>query len=490
MISFKDWTRQLLDEAKLPFDRYKRVQKKLKKSSRKQLAANTIGMDIEFGPYVSEENEEPPEISFWHNSNGIISYLQNNGSYRSGYGFDRAFEDYTEVYDHERPLDVDTWEKHNPEPLTFNEWEQENPEPDEEDEDAYSEWENAAQEAKDEYEKWEEDKSEAEQEYDDWEPSESFAYWLGEDNWEEYVEDFWQLADYLGIEREYENLTQTVIDNMEDQLSDYIDEDDLIDVIEVDAADTVELTTNTMTRKDLPRLLELLTDLKAMYLETANNMSAHIHIGFPKNFSIVNEINLFTLVDEEKIFPASGRSESSMDTWSKLSPKVLQTFKDNLRQAIKANGIILRNYTTKVYDHENGGVKDVQKVSHVKGYLGIEKKTLADGEYFKSFRGNTTFLTKEELRAFMGVHRSRTQGVNLTNAMEEIEKYRRVEFRYMTSELLDNPKDIMSWINYFMTVVNVASKRNRVSIALPEDNLTVVIAQINEDRFRLRIKRK
>jgi hypothetical protein len=445
MLSFKNF---IYEAGRfVDFNTSKPLRRRFKKTNKKFYTAQTFGLDIEFGPFETSDNsyESFRDIPYYVMSNSVYAkYFDNDEAYEKWYD---DYADKSELYDLNTEREtiekkIDELEKQ------IKKKSEGTPENIEE-----------IEELKDNYETLVETLKELEEEISDWTPDDSeYTDWL-EEHWHEFFNEnyIYELVEDLGIETDSEISER--ISSMNHDILYKQGFSDIVDSIDQDG-ENVEITTEILTRKDLPRIKEMFEHISYNLDEGLYNThaasSAHIHVGYPKKFDLINRLNLFVLVDEKNIVDISGRSQATLGMYSRMSKdvisKIIETF-----EKIRENGALVVGFTNKG-NFSFLNQPDKEEIEDKEHPLRFKPLTFKEQEsYIKSISNNKLFLSKNQMdilfNNYFNSHRS--QGVNLTNGDH-------VEFRYPTSTILEDVPLLLKTIDYFMTLVNEASKENTV----------------------------
>jgi hypothetical protein len=307
------------------------------------------------------------------------------------------------------PIDVDTWLENNPEP----------DESDFEDAEAYE----------DAMSKWSDSKSDIEWEYRNWDRNGSNNYkeeYVNElQNREEitrYVHDTQHLYNEISdgdsndnnsisirteITRWLKNDQQRVSNSGQASKTEWgVGED----------GDNVEIRTPHLEKKDFNLMERFMNMIAYNGYQTSGNTSAHVHIGLPADFDYFDLLAMITLVDESAIKVDAG-PKRNFEQWAALRNAFYE-------QIIK--------------------------------FL-IKKSPVPPGRNIPII-GKSMDLNEDQFQKLINVLSGKFMGTNIGSFFER----GTVEFRYLSSQIIEQPKRFLQWVNYFMILPAVAQKRNRV----------------------------
>ena len=451
MMNFTDWIKSeedftLFSEA-VKFDLARKIRKGIKKSKKKRAAKvakgtalstprrdyrpGTFGLEIEFRAEEDDDRE--------------IDYDELEMLLRNDYDVESAFEQQAEP-----PEDPDNWEEWNPPPEDPEDWEYDNPSPDVkswesdnpepeeddfEDEDEYEEakeeWQEKKEEIEEEYSTWESEKEEIEEEYEDWkkqydEIKDEWDEWenWGRDNaFDEFISDL-MYHDTYNIERFGIDIPYLGGD-LQGSIDKYIYEINRIKGqrahegdassdswgVGEDESGVVEIRSPICSQKHFPAVIELLEG-ELSNEEFDGGTSAHVHIGMPKYADLFDLLAMANLADEEAIEQWAGE-DRAFQTWAKFNSQLQANLHEELPVGeFDVNDKEVRNAISKV------------------------------GRYF---------------------------GTNLTAFF----RHTTVEFRYLSSQLVENPHKLIEFIQYYQTLPKIAETRKRVVFTTNKGNLVI-----------------
>ena len=496
MHSFTEFFDLHLEE--ISVDRVRQVKKAFNKVAKKnktpKFKPGTFGFDIEF------DYESDPNISEkW------MHYMQNKGEYTEEFHAWLSTE-----YGIEEPEDLSDWEHDNPEPKRVQEKVCPNPSDYDEGEsdplyrEDLDEWE-AYREAYEEYttaiEEWEEIHEKVEEAMDKWNKHQD--KW-----WKEYAEyTSGEAMDVLDIQttdhklEEYGKLLDRLGESwkMADEHEDYTTDWNLS--VDETTGNPPEIASRILTYKDMGLVREFIHELR--YEKTSNGTSAHIHIGLPKDFDAFSVLTLFQLVDEkyiEKRLPTRmfrAFAKFSSNTTKKIEDIILPLIKGgeslwyrtNNRTKVKTlisseTKRINSSHQLNIYYANDGTISNLDDMNMLKKWLKnkdikitYKRKYGADTlivryEYLNEKAGpfsfeeielerpseNTIVIDDDIIQFLIDRITEKMSGVNLSY----FKNRKVIEFRYLSSEILEEVDEFLQFVNYFLFVPHVAQKAKRV----------------------------
>jgi hypothetical protein len=224
-----------------------------------------------------------------------------------------------------------------------------------------------------------------------------------------------------------------VSEQIEEILSSYdIDPDDFTWEVHEDETRNIEIVSPILRTKDIPIAMEVLNNLNIG--EAGAGTSAHVHIGLPETFDYFDLLVLYDLVDE--------------DTINKVEP-------DRARGYTELKNVMYRQLAIFLNTYERGSDIDV-------------------GDFRK---------IQTEKR--MGVNISKVSGgvvdSNKKGDKSKSGKGRTIEFRYLSSRILDDTEQFFEWIEYYMTLVKLAESRGRFKFQ--HSDQTYVLTRISKNKI-------
>lgn len=206
-----------------------------------------------------------------------------------------------------------------------------------------------------------------------------------------------------------------------------------------------EVRSKYLTTKDIPDLLNILEEIKECvtegiaiygqnkrYLSLSPSCSAHVHIGL-QHFDDMNAFDALAtlnLIDEESAYEVAGADRDIR--WTKDRGTVLNVIMDQLY----TKGIIKKDFDLSNIIVSDSVMRNIFDFS--RGNYGLSKY---GGTNLKSFVTNGT-----------------------------------IEFRYLSSEIINNPKKFIEMIQYYLMLPRLA--RSKMQIKFTE-NLRGVFSQSN-----------
>lgn len=336
----------------------------------------------------------------------------------------------------------------------------------------------------------------------------SINYWKGwEDNY---------LTDYASetISNSYDYID--IPDNSETKKNEYISileklgekcsegSEDYLNFwnVHLDGGGWPEIASRILTTKDFGLVRKLLNALSDE--ETSNGTSAHLHIGMPSNFDMFSLLSLFVLVDEESI---KNRLPTRLfSTFSKLSKNITWGLLGKLAR-INREGKVWKveykndeikyhyDYPTNfiineiIFDYSNGIInktpdylkfkklfstksiriinKVVDKNDHGIKYLQIFYKWV-DFDLHPKIKNITEInlrdsagniiINEKIIKDLVYDMMEKMSGINYSY----LSSRNTIEFRYLSSDILNNIDEFFKYVNYFLYIPNVAEKAKRI----------------------------
>lgn len=188
-----------------------------------------------------------------------------------------------------------------------------------------------------------------------------------------------------------------------------------------DEKGVVEISSAVLTTKDIPIVKELLEKLKNE--EFSNNTGAHIHVGMPAFTTAFDLLAVFWMLDEEYILQYAGREDEDIDRYAKSKGEFFKTL----------NTLLFSN--------------------HTENYV-----TYSDFDMFK----------------FLDDNFSRYYGVNTIKAFM---RHNTVELRFLSSQIVRDPDRYLSFIQYFMALPELATRKKELIINLPKEGINYRIVR-------------
>lgn len=311
-------------------------------------------------------------------------------------------EYYDEHFDGRYPEDPDDWEYENEQPE----------EPDREDYDNEEEYKSDWDLWKEEFDEWEEEKAIVTKVWNKYEENdgydgiiEAFAKKIVED--EDYHDYGIYPEEYGSGGYDPEDKIQEYIDFLEDDLGvnttsdlEGFENDFSSWYVHEDGTGIVEISSPILTSKDIPTLKALFNRMQ--YEETDGGTSCHVHIGMPENTDGFDLVAMTTLADEDSIRRDAGDRDYS--SFAKFNEDIHRTLYSSLEDG--------------VYEKED--------------FLAKVKSACGD----------------------------RNKGTNISAFFDQ----GTVEFRYLSSEVIDTPDLVFQWVNYFLTLPHIAQGRKQLRI--------------------------
>lgn len=395
------------------------------------------------------------EVFKFEKSGRVNRSLRKNASYKPGtFGIeiefpyireeeldsDQAFEDFKEqYYDHfyetvsERDYGVinfEEWEENNPEPLDKYDWEDENPRP--EDEDEEDKWVQIRDDIAFTHDEWEEEREKVLRAWQRWEnhgrEKAAREEMRAADIWEYLDKD-----DYtIGGLKETTNEVGNILSNL-GQTWKKGDATETDWGIGPDGDDIVELRSRYLTTKDFPMLLKLFSKLNSI-IEHDINKSAHVHIGlqqYKDGFNAMDLLGVIPTIDEKKIIDIAGEERVLGGSWTKPNS-------------------VVTNVITSLISHfflNNNNIKEVV----------VSNERMND--------------LLRQLDRYMGTN------------LKSFFKTGTIEFRYLSSDILKNPKKFLEVIQYYLMLPEIS--RKKMQIKLSGDNKTLYLTRMPGDKIKI-----
>lgn len=211
----------------------------------------------------------------------------------------------------------------------------------------------------------------------------------------------------------------------------------------------LEIRSGILSQKDFPKLIETLNSISNFVkanqecLWARGNTGLHVHVhnsntgnknGYTDMFS---RLASASYVDEDAIWDASSSHDRSFEKYARL----------NNPQNFEGYG--------------KRGVHDDIVFQLMKLNKGKQKEITVDNSYFERF---------------MSVL-SRNSGVNVTS------EHPTVEYRYLSSALIETPQKVIDFIKYFID--HTAQMSNKERISFENDTHRIVLTKMPEDKIKI-----
>jgi len=290
-------------------------------------------------------------------------------------------------------------------------------------------------------------------------------------------------------------------------------EEDKIDftkewVVNMDGGGQPEIASRILTTDDFPLLKRFFKELRGE--KTSAGTSAHIHIGVPENFDMFSLLALYFLVDEKYIQEILPKRDFTK--WAELSSNLRRVFSVNISAFVNSDyakmikvdyknpkktvyltpnmfdKIHIKTYRIKIDNStgeeiEDENWKEVQKLLKDSDVESIDfDKWNDDGETIGSYYvrwkyGKHPDFTFEEidrkeisdgvweieegiLTHWLKSVEKKMNGVNTTY----FDKRKTIEFRYLSSEILEKPSNFLRFIRYFLLLPEIASRTKKLEL--------------------------
>lgn len=475
----------------LALKRVRQVRKNLQR--KRKLKYGTFGFDIEF--YYSEDIDDD-QIEEW------MDYIENDDDWSE------KFEEFLQEED-DNPgyYSIDDWEEDNPEPDRPSIAQFEKPEPHMFPEnsdyiEALEYWTDVEQE----WEEYNEAYEQHSEEYD-----EMYSQILKWDKLRrEYLKTF--AEDHLGDGYDHVGFTTSsgkvdqytyMLENLGEEVTyDTSKADFTTDwVVELDG-DKPEIASRILRTKDIPLVRQVLEELSSE--NTSSDCSAHVHIGMPDGFDLFSLFSLYSLVDEKSIErKMPGRD---FDQWAQSSFKYLEIIGNISRELIEGKlqlSKVTIEDTGEVMIRDQADVKrlhrEERKIQRSPDgeiiedtYSEIEKYAGTKFSVFNHYHNKQYHYDEYQIDWFIGEKPGVTMepvGIKkindhtiefsgddvLTYLLRRVtEKFsgvnvsyykqrNTVEFRYLSSDILGDIDEFLSFINYFLLLPHIAQRAKRIN---------------------------
>ena len=254
-----------------------------------------------------------------------------------------------------------------------------------------------------------------------------FAKWVDGLNWRDYLnkETF---MDPISMTEDIERVGE-IFENMGEEW------------VEGDATPTewgigedhalLEIRSKYLTVKDIPKLKRILEKLKDT-VETTGGTSAHVHVGLQQfeNFNMVDLLAIVTLIDENKMYQLAGPTRESR--WAQPKERVA----DYLFNQIKQHNL-----------------------------LGNTKEEIIDNE---------------DLKQIIKTIENRYLGTNITS----FTKIGTIEFRYLSSLVLNQIDEFIETIQYFLMIPAIARRKDSVKL-VTSDNEPIYFTRMPNNQVKI-----
>lgn len=419
-------------DSKLPLSEYVKMDQwpEISSALAKKYAdyeTGTYGVELEFDPLL--ENNESRE--------DYILRQVDEAYLRKAIGRDGRFDSAYEDWLVEKRKEINRYSRRGWDdsygPPDLNDWDDMNAEPDPSEEE--------------EHDQWESDRRDAEHDYDYW-------YRRDRDNYEEeFVKelgvDAFDYIDESRIDQIYRSLggdqktrsKDTAIKKVQQWL---IGQGEKLNGSGTGTVDSwnvgpdgeyVEIRSKHLKLEDFPIVEALMDFLKDHFSVSADN-SAHVHVGMPKDFDAFDLLVMTTLVDEGEVSNSVSKArQEKFKEWAHLRDEVESRLNKVVGEMMQTPG-------------------NVEKTNRQRR--------------FKIPREKFEQLIKQLSKKFTGTN------------IEAFQRHHTVEFRYFSSEM-KNPRNLLSWIRYFMMLPVIAKKRNHAKLGIytfirGEDYITLIVS--------------
>ena len=330
-------------------------------------------------------------------------------------------------------VNPDEWDDDNPEPITLDDWEEENPAPEDEEENDI--WRKKRDDIDMQHYEWLKERKEVAKKWERWEDYGR----VDAANEEMTNADIWNYLDISDYKKGGMEETIKEVGEILEGLNQSWEEGDATEHnwgIGPDGDEIVELRSRYLTTKDFPMLLDLFNELNSK-IDHSSNKSAHVHIGlqqYDDSFNAMDLLSLLSTIDEDKIIGIAGVNRVVNGRWTKPNPVV---------------------------------VKDMIKL--------ITNKFFPNKDLSKKLEANSS--NNEMLHLISTMERYR--GTNL----KAFDQTGTVEFRYLSSEILKNPKKFLEVIQYYLMLPDLA--RKKMQIKLDDGNQTLYLTRMPGNNIKI-----
>lgn len=474
----------------LALKRARQVRKSLQR--KRKFKYGTFGFDIEF--YYSEDIDDN-QIQEWMN------YIDNDDDWST------KFDQYLmELDDNPGYYNMDDWEESNPEPDKPSIAQFAKPEPNMFPDNAdYVEaleyWSDVEQE-------WEEYSELYEQHVEEYNMMESqLIAWdklrryhlknFAEDN----LSDAYEHIDIQTSSGKVDQYTYMLEDLGENVEYDTSKADFTTDWVVALDGDRPEIASRILTTKDIPLVRSVLEELSGE--ATSPNTSAHVHVGMPNGFDMFSLFSLYSLVDEKSIEQKMpGRD---FQQWSQSSFKYLSIINDISREIIEGKLQLFKvtRDTGEVMIRDEADVKrlhredrviqkdpdgkiikdtysDIEKYAgkkfsifnhyhtpeynydeyQIEWFIGDKPGITVEPVEIKKINDSTIEFTGDDVFTYL-LRRvtEKFSGVNVSYFKQR----NTVEFRYLSSVILNDIDEFLNFINYFLLLPHIAQRAKRIN---------------------------
>jgi hypothetical protein len=270
-------------------------------------------------------------------------------------------------------------------------------------------------------------------------------------------------------------------------------------VVNMDEGGQPEIASRILTTEDFPLLKRFFKELRGE--ETSAGTSAHIHIGVPENFDMFSLLALYFLVDEKYIQEILPKRDFAK--WAELSSNLRRVFSVNISAFVNSNyakmikveyknpkktiymtpnmlnRLHIKTYRVKIDNStgeeiEDDNLKEVQKLLKDSDVESIDfDKWNDDGETYgkhpdftfeeidkKEISDGVWEIEEGILTHWLKSVEKKMNGVNTTY----FDKRKTIEFRYLSSEILDKPSNFLRFIRYFLLLPEIASRTKKLEL--------------------------
>lgn len=307
--------------------------------------------------------------------------------------------------------------------------------------------------------------------------------------------------------KEYKKILKDLNQSVKYNTQDFNFENDW--VLSIDSGGQPEVSSKILTTKDFPLVIKWLSQMHDQ--KTSPSSSAHIHIGLPTYFDAFSTLALYSLVDEhsiEKRLPDRNFKEfaqlakSTINHIRYILNPVLKKKEDlyilndlemkkelliNKDEAEKSGleserFLFINNKIHPEYKNDFEYFKKLIKQNEIKIEKETKSKTYDDGRMYvmiwyrwlrpdkvkhniqkMSVKGEGDLsdgitVNADILDKLINTIGFKSSGIN----MMYYKSRNVIEFRYLSSEILENPKEFLAFINYFLFVPYIAKKSKRI----------------------------
>lgn len=193
----------------------------------------------------------------------------------------------------------------------------------------------------------------------------------------------------------------------------------------------IEIRSKYLTLKDIPKLKRILEKLKDT-VETTGGTSAHVHVGLQQfeNFNMVDLLAIVTLIDENKMYQLAGPTRERK--WAQPKERVADYLFNQIKQ------------------------------------------------YDLLYKTKEEIIDNEDLKQIIRTIENRYLGTNITS----FTKIGTIEFRYLSSLVLNQIDEFIETIQYFLMIPAIARRKDSVKL-VTSDNEPIYFTRMPNNQVKI-----